>query len=226
MHSHFPRDSFHLYEGKTVKRLKLDPFIAEILVREWSIKNNLQHNGFLILPPDSFLIVCVMIYWFAFLNEIRYPESIFLFKRNFPVHAKNSPKSFPLLSPFISLCGDAFNYATYVYTLRSSGVRAKYSLSMSPSMRFLITTGLGRNRALSCWVTCQETTNQNVSFQRKPRCSCRQMINTCSPLPPEHCAASSFGISWCVRWPPRFHASCRRPLFVASPSALGPTHPV
>lgn len=31
----FPRDSFDfdLYEGKTVKRLKLDPFIAEILIR-------------------------------------------------------------------------------------------------------------------------------------------------------------------------------------------------
>lgn len=40
-----------------------------------------------------------------------------------------------------------------MYTLRSSGVRAKYSLSISPSIRFLITTGLGKNRAFSCWVT-------------------------------------------------------------------------
>lgn len=31
----FPKGFFssHLYKGKTVKRLKLDPFIAEILVR-------------------------------------------------------------------------------------------------------------------------------------------------------------------------------------------------
>lgn len=49
-------------------------------------------------------------------------------------------------------------YATYVYTLRSSGVRAKYSLSMSPSILFLMTTGLGRNRARNCCVTCRNKT--------------------------------------------------------------------
>lgn len=44
-----------------------------------------------------------------------------------------------------------------MYTLRSSGVLAKYSLSISPSIRFLITTGLGRKRARSCWVTWTNT---------------------------------------------------------------------
>lgn len=40
--------------------------------------------------------------------------------------------------------------------MRSSGVRAKYSRSMSPSIRFLITTGDGRNR-LRSWVVTSDT---------------------------------------------------------------------
>jgi hypothetical protein len=35
----------------------------------------------------------------------------------------------------------------------SSGVLAKYSLSINPSIRFLIMTGLGRKRAFNCSVT-------------------------------------------------------------------------
>lgn len=38
-------------------------------------------------------------------------------------------------------------------TYRSSGVRARYSRSINPSIRFLIITGEGKNRARSCSVT-------------------------------------------------------------------------
>ena len=49
-------------------------------------------------------------------------------------------------------------YARYVLllvliTYLSSGVLAKYSLSMSPSIRFLMITGDGKNRLFSCSVT-------------------------------------------------------------------------
>lgn len=88
------------------------------------------------------------------------------------------------LFSFISLHGDAIHYATYVYTLRSSGVRAKYSLSMSPSMRFLITTGLGRNRALSCWVTWWEITrNQKYGVSNAAR---RQVMQDVLMSPWKH----------------------------------------
>lgn len=42
----FPKGffSFHLYEGKTLKRLKLDPFIAEILVRVRMIYLKIIYN--------------------------------------------------------------------------------------------------------------------------------------------------------------------------------------
>lgn len=39
------------------------------------------------------------------------------------------------------------------YTNLSSGVRAKYSRSIKPSIRFLIITGDGKNRPLNCSVT-------------------------------------------------------------------------
>jgi len=38
----------------------------------------------------------------------------------------------------------------------SSGVRVRYSLSISPSILFLIICGLGRNRARSCSVTWKQ----------------------------------------------------------------------
>lgn len=54
-----------------------------------------------------------------------------------------------------------------MYTLRSSGVLAKYSLSISPSIRFLITTGLGRKRARSCWVTWTNTQKKKKKEEQK-----------------------------------------------------------
>lgn len=93
-------------------------------------------------------------------------------------------------------------------------------------MRFLITTGLGRNRALSCWVTWQEANQSDI---KKFADSIFEMVNkimnknTRSPLLPVRCAASSSWTSWYVRWQPRFHVSCRRLLSAASPCALGLT---
>ena len=42
----------------------------------------------------------------------------------------------------------------------SSGVLAKYSLSIKPSILFLITWGLGMNRAFNCSVTCLQKQKQ------------------------------------------------------------------
>jgi len=42
-----------------------------------------------------------------------------------------------------------------MYTLRSSGVRARYSRSIRPSMRFLMNTGEGKKRDFNCDVTSE-----------------------------------------------------------------------
>jgi len=43
-------------------------------------------------------------------------------------------------------------------TYLSSGVRARYSLSIRPSIRFLMITGDGRKRLFSCSVTSATNT--------------------------------------------------------------------
>lgn len=81
-------------------------------------------------------------------------------------------------------------YATQVYILRSSGVRAKYSLSMSPSIRFLITTGLGRNRARNCCVTCEHKKHSNTYYTFRFYCHC-----TCITIISFKCDIGSYNIA-------------------------------
>lgn len=60
------------------------------------------------------------------------------------------------------------HYARYTYTFRSSGVRARYSRSMSPSIRFLMTTGDGKNLVRSCIVTSD---TKQLCCNGKKKCS-------------------------------------------------------